>query len=471
MPVQTLSRVLVATTLAVLTTMPIAARAQDVPGDFTEIVADLSPTVVAVATKRPVDMPRSPRDFFPDPFADPRSPQEPQQEGQALGSGFIISEEGHIVTNNHVIQDATEIEILMFDDSSMPAELIGTDPSTDLAVLKIEPPEDIAVAEWGNSDELQPGAWTIAIGSPFGLGGTVTVGVLSARSRDISSGLYEGFLQTDASINRGNSGGPLFNAAGKVIGVNTAIFSPSGANIGIGFAVPSSTAQRVVAELMETGQVERGFIGVSLQPVTDAMARALGLTDAQGAIIAEVEPGSPADTAGLDAGDVVLEVDGEGVEDPRDLAQTIAELDPGTEVTLTLRRNDENVEVAITLAAREAPETEAETSEPGEQDEGRMGVAVTELPELVRRELGLESGQGIMVQRVTPGSPAAEAGVQDGDVILEAGGDLMQAAGDLASAWEDAREQERPILLRIARGDNRIFLAVETAVEEREPEE
>lgn len=251
---------------------PLAA--QEIPNDFTAIVREKIPAVVAITTKQIIQDQATLGDFL-SPFGSPGlGPAQPQVR-EALGSGFVISPEGYIVTNNHVVADAGEIHVVFSDKETLPAQLVGRDPATDLAVLKIDPRSNMTTTAWGDSDAVQPGAWTIAIGSPFGLGGTVTVGVLSARSRDINAGPYDDFLQTDASINRGNSGGPLFNARGEVIGVNTAIVSPTGGSIGIGFAVPSRTARNVVDQLIRTGRIERGFIGVRLQEITPSMPRRL----------------------------------------------------------------------------------------------------------------------------------------------------------------------------------------------------
>jgi serine protease Do len=270
------TRVLAAA-LMLATTGMAPVRAQDTPTDFTAIIQQKLPAVVAITTREVVQDPTTPEDFA-NPF-DGQGPGQPQVR-EALGSGFVISPEGYIVTNNHVVADATEIHVLFSDKENAPARLIGRDPATDIAVLKVDPRPNMTTTSWGDSDAMQPGAWTIAIGSPFGLGGTVTVGVLSARSRDIQAGPDDDFLQTDASINRGNSGGPLFNARGEVIGVNTAIVSPSGGSIGIGFAVPSRTAQNIADQLIRTGRIERGFIGVRLQEITPSLVEALGMARA-----------------------------------------------------------------------------------------------------------------------------------------------------------------------------------------------
>src|SRR6056297_166208 len=444
------------------------------PEDFTTIVADLSPTVVGI-TARGVAAPRQmapERGPFgmPGPFGGMPGQQAPQRETVAGGSGFMISEDGYVVTNNHVVEGATEVEILLTDGSTRAAEVVGTDPATDIAVLQIEDMSDIAVAEWGDSEAMEPGAWTIAIGSPFGLGGTVTVGVLSATSRVIGAGPYDAFLQTDASINSGNSGGPLFNTSGQVIGVNTAIFSPGGGNVGIGFAVPSSIAQDVVQQLIETGDVERGFIGVSLQGIDDSLARALDLEGTDGAIVTSVEPEAPAEAAGIREGDVILSIDGQTTEDPRQISRAVADIAPGTDVPVTVFRDGERIEVTLTLAEREAAQGEDAPQEMTPEGE-MMGLAVAPVPELVRRNLGLEEGEAIIVQRVQPGSPASDAGIMQGDVILGAGDEDVSSAQELSDAWAEARDADRPLLLRINRNGNLLFLGVEAEQEEAAQDE
>lgn len=437
---------------------PPAAQAQEAPADFTEIVAEVSPTVVAIVAQRlvPADRPRGL------PFAGPE-PDAPPRQGAAQGSGFVISEEGHIVTNNHVIQEATTIEVLLADGSRVPAELIGTDPATDLAVLQVDDlTEGTSIATWGDSEVLLPGAWTIAIGSPFGLGETVTVGVLSARSRDIRSGPYDEFLQTDASINQGNSGGPLFNAQGEVIGVNTAIFSPTGASVGIGFAVPSRLATLVVNQLIEEGEVRRGFIGVSLQPMTEVLAQALGHDEAHGTLVSQVIPGGPADEAGLQMGDIVTQLDGETIEMPRDLSMAVAEIAPGSTAVLTIMRGDEEMELEVTVGLRDAPDAPpavAGAPEDVAPDEQRLGLSLSPLPSAIRRELGLQDQYGAIVQNVMSGSPAQEAGVRRNDVIVEVDHQPVDEPGDIARAWERARADARPLLMRVMRGEASLFIA------------
>lgn len=447
---------------------PMTAQQTNVapPQDFTAIVAELSPAVVGI-TARGVraQRPPMPGPGMPSPFGQmPGMPgeQAPEREIVAGGSGFLISQEGYVVTNNHVIEGASEIEIVLEDGAKRDAELVGTDPATDIAVLKVSDASNIAVASWGDSDAMQPGAWTIAIGSPFGLGGTVTVGVLSATSRVIGAGPYDAFLQTDASINSGNSGGPLFNTSGEVIGVNTAIFSPGGGNVGIGFAVPSSMAQDVVQQLIDTGEVQRGFIGVSLQALTDGLARALDLDGTDGAIVARVEPGAPAEAAGIREGDVILSIDGTTAEDPRQISRMVADIAPGSEVPVTVFRDGERVDVTLTLSERGAAAQSEETDIGTPADGELMGITISPVPELVRRNLGLQEGEAIMVQNVQPGSPAAEAGLMQGDVILSADGEDINDAATLSQAWTGARDAGRPLLLRVNRGGNILFVAVES---------
>lgn len=448
------------TVLAIICASPGPAHPQQGPADFTQIVARMSPAVVGITSTREVEQQQPRFDMLPPPLAERFRDQMPSaRRAQALGSGFLISREGHIVTNNHVVQKATEIEVLLSDGTTRAAELVGNDPATDIAVLKIGSIQDMAVASWGDSDAILPGAWTIAIGSPFGLGGTVTVGVLSARSRDIHSGPYDDYLQTDASVNRGNSGGPLFDANGEVIGVNTAIVSPSGGNIGIGFAVPSRTAQRVVDQLIETGTVERGYIGVRLQEISQSLARALNLEDQNGALIAQVESGGPAEIAGLQEGDVIVAFAGQPVEGPRTLSFAVAEQKPGEEVSVTIRRDGEEMTLPMTLAARDSDAGSTEPTEPETAEGDRLGLALSPVPDALRGSLEIEGG--LVVQRVQPESPAERAGLQQGDVILQAQNTPVAAVSDLASAWNAAREEETPLLLRIMRKETSLFIAVE----------
>jgi serine protease Do len=463
--------VIAAGALAVMTlSSPTALAQQGPPADFTAIVKQQTPAVVAITTKQrveeqdlaqslPDDLPF--REFFRRYYENRPGPRPQQQERQALGSGFVIGADGHIVTNNHVVEDADEIHVVFNDKTIVPARLVGRDPATDIAVLKVDPRPNMAVVNWGDSDAAEPGSWVIAIGSPFGLGGTVTVGVVSARSRDIHSGPYDDYIQTDASINRGNSGGPLFNARGEVIGVNTAIFSPAGINIGIGFAVPSRTARAVADQLIRTGRVERGYVGLRLQEITPAIAEALGRKTREGVLVASVEPDGPAAKAGVKTGDVITRFEGKDVESGRELSRTVAGTKPGTEARMTVIRNGASQDLMMTIGLRpeeQTPRTAAlETPESGK----RLGLSLSPIPEAARGQLNLEPGtSGVLVQRVEPDSPAAENGLQSGDVIVSVNNQPVDAPADVANAWSEAQKQKKPILLRVLRKDQYLFVAV-----------
>jgi serine protease Do len=460
----------VAALLAVLAFAPLPVTAQPVPPDFVAVVKEKMPAVVAITTRQrveeqeqaqalPDDLPF--REFFRRYYGERPEPRR-RQERQALGSGFVISSDGYIITNNHVVEDAEEIQVVFGERTNVPARLVGRDPATDIAVLKVAPQPNMTVAAWGDSDAAEPGSWAIAIGSPFGLGGTVTVGVVSARSRDIHSGPYDDYIQTDASINRGNSGGPLFNARGEVIGVNTAIFSPSGVNIGIGFAVPSNTARAVADQLIRTGRVERGYVGLRLQEITPAIAQALGRADDKGVLVASVEPGAPADKAGIRSGDVITQFDGKPVESGRDLSRAVAAMKPGTQASATVIRDGKSQELTVTIGQRRDEQT-ARLTAPDDADGGkRLGLALSPIPDAARGQLGLDPGvAGVLIQRVDPNGPAADAGLQQGDVIVSANNQPVSVPADVARAWTEAQDQKRPLLLRVKREDQYLFVAIQ----------
>jgi serine protease Do len=341
----------------------------------------------------------------------------------ALGSGFIIDPSGYVVTNSHVVGDASKVEVTLHDDSKYPAKIIGRDPKTDIALLKIKADKPLPYVTFGDSSTAQVGDWVMAVGNPFGLGGTVTTGIISARGRDIHSGPFDDFLQIDAPINRGNSGGPTFNLDGQVIGINTAIYSPNGGSVGIGFAVPSDLAKTVVAQLEEHGKVSRGWLGVQIQEVTPAIASSLGLHGEHGALVAVVSPSSPGAKAGLKQGDVILTFNGSEVTRLRDLPRLVAETAPDTGTKMKVWRNGQTVELQATLGELPNNEQVASATNGGEQDESAradaLGMHLAPLTSQLRREL--HSGkevQGVVITQVDPGSAAAEVGLSEGDVVV-----------------------------------------------------
>jgi serine protease Do len=399
-------------------------------------------------------------DFFRRFGPDGNGPEQPSRPATALGSGFVIDPAGYVVTNNHVVSKADEVKVVMHDDREFTASVVGTDPKTDLALLKIDHAGSLPAVTWGNSDQMRIGDWVLAIGNPFGLGGTVTAGIISARARDIGAGPYDDFLQTDAAINRGNSGGPMFNMAGEVIGVNTAIFSQSGGNIGIGFAVPSEVAQPIIAELRENGKVTRGWLGVAIQPVTPEIAEALGLDQQRGALVAQVTPDSPAAKAGIEQGDVITQFNGQQLEGPRELSRTVAQTDVGKQVTITVLRDGESRTLNATLTELEETQSAEAQSQGGGEQPGPLGLTLAPVsPELRKRfDLGSDAGGAVVVQ-VEPNSPAATRGLRPGDLIIQAGRQSVEGPGDVAAAVKRARDanQDHVLLLR-NRDGNSIFV-------------
>lgn len=451
---------------------PVPALAQDdayaTPPDFTQMVSEKLPAVVGILSTQEVpsapaqqapQLPPGFEEFFGMPSPE-RAPQGPMQ---AQGSGFIISEDGYIVTNNHVIAGATEIEVVLEDERQFTAQLIGTDPATDIALLKVDTDSSLPFVTWGTSDDLEIGQWLVAIGNPFGLGGTVTAGILSARSRNINSGPYDDFLQTDAAINRGNSGGPLFDATGNVIGVNTAIFSPTGGSVGIGFAVPSQVAQRIVDDLRDDGMVERGWLGVGIQNVSEDIAAAVGLDAAAGAMITSVSPDSPAARAGLQVGDIITGIAGEDVASPRELTFAVADATVGSTADLSLWRNGTRETVSVQIEQRPGSQTASSSemmSDP-ESNTPQLGVSIAVVDAEIREMLNIGPDiEGLAIIGVEPQSPAAQANLRRGDVIVAAGNSDIRTLETLREAIEAAVEQERPILLRIYRGGAFTFIAV-----------
>src|SRR3954464_9153056 len=377
------------------------------------------------------------------------------------GSGFFISPDGFAVTNNHVVDGADKVEVTMDDGKTFTAKVIGTDPRTDLALIKVEGRKDFPFAKLSDS-KPRIGDWVLAVGNPFGLGGTVTAGIVSASGRDIGNGPYDDFIQIDAPINKGNSGGPAFDMNGNVIGVNTAIFSPSGGSVGIGFDIPASTAKLVVAQLKDKGAVTRGWLGVRVQPVTSDIADSLGLKDARGAIVDNPQDGSPAAKAGIEAGDVITAVNGTAIKDSRDLARTIATLAPGTSVKLEVVHKGDSK--TVTLALGELPnERQAKADEGKAQPDAgmppRLGLSLAPAGDVQG------AGQkGVVVTEVDPQGPAAQRGIQTGDVILNVGGKAVANIGDVRSELAQAKSSgKRSVLLQVRSAQATRFVAVPLA--------
>ncbi len=455
-----------------ITFSAVGGAAADRPDSFADQVEQLSPAVVNISTTTIVsegpgmDMPQFPpgspfEEFFKN-FGD----ENRQRRASSLGSGFIIDAEGIVVTNFHVIENAEEITVTLSDETSFTAKVLGQDQKTDIAVLKIDPGDTALTAvPFGDSDSLRVGDWVLAIGNPFGLGGTVTAGIVSARGRDIGNGPYDDFIQTDASINRGNSGGPLFNTDGEVIGINTAIFSQSGGSVGIGFAISSNLAKRVTKQLVEFGTTRRGWLGVFIQEVTSDIAETLGLEKSGGALVSSVNENSPADIAGLEPGDVILSFDGKKIERMRDLPRIVAETDIGTTVVVEIFRGGRLSTVEVTLGELEKAELVGLV---GEQPEGdaqtldRLGFTVDDLDGELAAELGLDDTlTGVVVTEVAADSPAMEKGVEPGDIIRRFGQRRVDSAADLAASVAETLDAGRSgVLLLIERDGRERFVQI-----------
>ena len=458
--------------VALLLAQTLAAAAQSRPDTFADLAERISPSVVNITTSTTVATSADPgpvvpdgspfEDFFRD-FLDRNGPdgQRPRRS-QALGSGFVISEDGFIVTNNHVIEGADEILIEFFEGFELEAEIIGTDRNTDLALLKVESDEPLKFVNWGDSEEARVGDWVMAMGNPLGQGFSVSAGIVSARGRALS-GSYDDYIQTDAAINRGNSGGPLFNMNGEVIGVNTAILSPNGGSIGIGFAMSSRVAENVIAQLKTNGEVRRGWLGVRIQDVTDDLAEGLGLEEARGALVTDV-PEGPALEAGMEAGDVILSFDGVEVDDTRGLVNQVGNTEVGKEVRVLVFRNGQTETLRVTLGLRDAPEEPVPASinrdEPITSE--MMGLTISNITDELREQLGLaDDAEGLVVADVAEDSEAYEEGLRAGDLITEAGQEKVTSVSELEDRIAEAKEGGRKsILLLVRRGGDPRFVAL-----------
>ena len=435
------------------------AAARQAP-DWVRLSREAKPAVVNVSTKRDADgpgvagRPGSPNDRSLDEVFKRFFDERPRHSVRSMGSGFILTSDGNIVTNNHVIEDATEIQIKLADGRELPARVIGRDPTTDLALLKVEG-TGFPVLPLGDSATLEVGEPVMAIGNPFGLEQTVTTGIVSATGRVIGSGPYDNFVQTDASINPGNSGGPLINARGEVVGINTAIFSQSGGSQGIGFAVPSSLAKSVITQLAETGHVERGWLGVSIQPLTKALAQGFQRSDARGALVSRVIEGSPAEKAG----DVIVALDGKKVDKIEDLPRLVAEMHAGREVQLTVVRDGKEQTLTATIAKldEEAPSKVAQA-----EGKSRLGLSVQPVTPPVASELRLKVKEGVLVRDVVEGSRADEAGIRPGDVIVEVDRQPVRSVEEL-QAHVNRHSKGESVLMLVNRDGNTVYVAVPAA--------
>lgn len=448
------------------------------PASFAPLAQRLLPAVVNVQTTSsgparagrpdapevPQAPPGSPFEEFFREFLERNRPQgpggrpQPQRRAQSLGSGFIIDSSGIIVTNNHVIEGADEINVVMHDNTTLRAELVGTDPRTDIAVLRVRSERPLPSVSFGDSDSAQVGDWVVAIGNPFGLGGSVTAGIVSARGRDIRQGLYDDFIQTDAAINRGNSGGPLFNLNGEVVGINTAIYSPSGGSIGIGFSIPSNLARNIVAQLRDTGRVRRGWLGVNIQQVTDEIAESLGLRDgARGALVARAQEDGPAAKSGIQAGDVILRFNGQEVREMRNLPRIVAETRVGEQVPVVVWRDGREQTVQVTVAELPSEQQQAAaTPGPAQRQQlelSGLGLRIAPISPETRERFSLRAeSRGVVITEVAPGSPAAEREIRPGDVIVEVQQERVSTPQEVQERLERLRRQGRATALLLIEG-------------------
>ncbi|MDL2271815.1 DegQ family serine endoprotease [Desulfovibrio sp. OttesenSCG-928-I05] len=446
------------------------------PLNFRDLYKNAGPAVVNINTEKLVEMRRSPfpspfDDFFRngpgfnpfDPFSSPRG-EQPKSRQRSLGSGFIVSEDGYIVTNHHVVEGADKVKVTLSQtegsDISYEAEVIGGDKDTDLAVLKISTDKSLPFLTFGDSADMEVGDWVLAIGNPFGLDHTATAGIISAKGRNIRSGPFDSFIQTDASINPGNSGGPLLNMAGEVIGINTAIIA---GGQGIGFAIPSNMAKDIITALRDDRRVSRGWLGVHIQSVDEPMAKALGLEEAKGAFIADVVPDNPAAKAGMEPGDVVIAVNGKAIADSDELLRRIASLKPGEKVTLTVWRDGKKKELTAELTERGADQAAN-----GKGDSGKsatvsesLGLTIRPLTSQDAARYRLDSVTGLLITAVDASKAAGEAGIQPGDVILAVNGTQVNSVADFSSILEKQGKKRGAVMLHLVRQGQKFFRTLE----------
>jgi serine protease Do len=453
----------------------VASAASLPPETFADLAAKVTPAVVNISSTHhqkvspDMEMPDFPKGSpFEQFFRNFRGHGQGGQDVTALGSGFIIDPTGYVVTNNHVVEEASDIVVTLNDGKDYPAKLIGTDKKTDIALLKIDAGKSLPSVTFGNSDTARVGDWVLAVGNPFGLGGTVTTGIISARSRDIHSGPFDDFLQIDASINRGNSGGPTFNLAGEVIGINSAIYSPNGGSVGIGFAIPANEAKPVLAALREHGKVDRGWIGVQIQPVTPEIANSLGLSDVRGTLVTAVQPDGPAAKAKMEQGDVILSFNGQDVAETRELPRIVAATPAGKPVDVVVWREGTRKTLRVTVAAMKDQQQVAssEDASPDSQPEATanhvLGVQLSALTPDLRQQLGLaDDVNGVVVMDVTEDGPAAKQGLRQGDIIEQVARNKVSDPSEVDRAVQQALSAKKSaVLLLVNRQGDEVFLAI-----------
>lgn len=460
---------------------PLSALAKGAPDSFADLADKLLPAVVNVNTTQKIKASRRTIPQFPgledlfrryDRNRGQEDGEEEQEERpttrQSLGSGFIVDPSGIIVTNNHVIDKADVIMIKMHDGRDLEATLIGKDDRLDIAVLKVESDEPLPYVKFGDDSQSRVGDWVLAIGNPYSLGGTITAGIISARNRDINSGPYDKYIQTDASINRGNSGGPMFNMDGEVIGINTAIFSPSGGNIGIGFAIPSNQAQHVIEQLKEFGRAKRGRIGISFQPVTDEIAESLGMEKGRGALVTSVVEGGPADKAGIKPDDIIIEFEGKTIKTRNDLPIWVANTKIGTKAKLVVLRKGKRKKLTLVVdeltdpVADEEGDITPEKDETDQKSEKILGMTLEEMSEKTRKALKLDDDvEGVLVTAVVRNSPAGEKGLRRGDVIVSITQESVSTVEEAVDRIEELKKKGRKsVLLKIIRRGTTNFVTV-----------